>query len=90
MTSDAVYESVPTPDPFHCLEFSTGVYGDFFGNYPYPTNPIWFTEKNSVIYWGPESNTSDNHMGSESTQMARWAAFPVVFIPEDSQRLFRG
>ena len=83
---DAVYASVPAPDEFHCLEFSTGIHDGFFGDHPYPTNPIWFTEKNTALYWGPQSNPFDDHLGSEKTQIARWSHV-LSFL---SQRLPNG
>ncbi len=70
---DTAYEAAPTPSLFHCLEFGTGIYNGFFSNYPYPTEPIWFTQKNAALYWESESDPADNHLGSESTQVARWS-----------------
>lgn len=61
------------PAPAACLEFATGRYDDFLGEFPYPTRRIFFPEKHARLFWGPVASGVDPHLGGEATQVARWS-----------------
>jgi len=68
-----LYALATEPDPGYCLDFNAGIYDGFFGDFPFPTEPIWFGEKSARLFWGPQEDPEDNHQGDEATQVARWA-----------------
>jgi len=86
--ADGHYAEAPEPDPGYCLDFGTGSYESFIGDFPYPTEPIWFREKSVRLFWPPEGPPEDGHLGTEDVRVARWA-HALSFCPRARERPVR-
>ncbi|MCZ7585897.1 MAG: hypothetical protein M5R36_22645 [Deltaproteobacteria bacterium] len=84
----ALYESAAEPDPGYCLDFTAGRYDDFVGDFPLPTETIWFREKASASSGGRRRPRGRPRRRRSSPRRALRAR-PRLPVGPRSQWLFR-